>query len=517
MTNSALASSNHEASIFEAPELNKYRKISAQLAVATLIGTIILSTLAFGGAHRTTTLWATFSLSIAYVLALYGARRSSLSLSKSWIVTLARAALIWLLAWSILQPWLAGPVAVDHPIITGSIWFRDIESYLMAIRCIVLALLTAETVKLLSNRWLKIEQICFGLMLLGTSVAVIALVHWLYDNGKLFFIFSPDFVATQQRARWPFVNPNHLATFLLIPFGLGIASVISNWHEMVRLYQKKRRDRLEMFAGNRRAQRLAFRWGASLLASVLMAVALIASYSRANWMAAALLLIVLLYSPYARTNSTEAPQLKIVSKRSRSRRRPSFFQVYASKFRFAGKIAFGLFLAALVLFLLNDQGVELFQRRLEFGLLAAKDDIRWQLFRDSWKLFEAHPMLGIGLAAWHSSFSEVMNPLLSGLDAGYLHSDPLQLLLEIGVLGFFPFALFLLTPIFASLRTVWSARSGELILTRTLLIGILATLFASLGDFPFRMLAIQIQTVVCITLALLSAAQVVQTVDNRIG
>ena len=185
--------------------------------------------------------------------------------------------------------------------------------------------------------------------------------------------------------------------------------------------------------------------------------------------------------------------------------------------RLFGRVGFLALFGLLVLFLLNDQGVELFQSRLEYSLLAAKDDIRWQLYRDSWGLFSQHLFLGIGLGAWHTSFSAVMNPLLSGLDAGFLHSDPLQLLIELGLIGFVPFALALLATLYYVLKEIWRSQRREAVMARALLIGVVATVFASSADFPFRMLSIQIQTIVCLSLLLLSVSQLRQNERTRPG
>ena len=510
MSTSAVANPDTQPeAISGASKVSAGEKLARSSLVIVAI-TFILTTLAFGGAHRSTTLWATIALAGAFVLATIAAAKLALSPTYSFGVTCWRAALWWLLIWSLLQPWIAGPIIQQHPILGQAIWFRDIERYQMALRCIVLAILTTECVVLLSSWKLRLDLVCAGLIALGTCVAVISLVHWLYDNGKLFFVFSPDYVASQQRARWPFVNSNHLATFLLIPFALSASTIMRYWNELVGFYQTVAHQRIELLFASRRAQKLMFRWGASSLATILIGTAILASFSRANWIAAVLIVFGLIISPRYTNTSDKKPKLAIVSKRSR-RRSASMRANWLGPFgKIVARVGVYLTFAAIILFLLNEQGVELFQSRIEYSLLAAKDDIRWQLYRDSWQLFAQHIFLGLGLGSWHTSFSEVMNPMLSGLDAEFLHSDPLQLVFEIGLIGFVPFALALLGCVYFVAQKVWRVRTSSAATTRAVLIGVIATMFVSSADFPFRMLSIQFQTIVCVGLLLLSAPQVRQ-------
>ena len=141
---------------------------------------------------------------------------------------------------------------------------------------------------------------------------------------------------------------------------------------------------------------------------------------------------------------------------------------------------------------LQGKGSELVERRIEYGLLYSKDDIRWEMYNDSLGLIRRNPLFGGGLGSWSSLYPQVMNPELAGIVPVYLHSDPLQFIAEAGISGLiifgFPFVLLFAKAISKIANTKTSAQ--DRLRLGTMLSGILALFLASLFDFPFHIPAI---------------------------
>jgi O-antigen ligase len=124
----------------------------------------------------------------------------------------------------------------------------------------------------------------------------------------------------------------------------------------------------------------------------------------------------------------------------------------------------------------------------------SKDDIRWQMYQDSMPLFTDHPLFGVGYRSWAENYPKVMDEKLAGTNPVYLHSDPLQILIETGLIGITPLVLL---SFYLLLRAHRCAR--KLLQTTNYLAGarilglssgLLAALIGSCFDFPFRMGAI---------------------------
>ena len=52
---------------------------------------------------------------------------------------------------------------------------------------------------------------------------------------------------------------------------------------------------------------------------------------------------------------------------------------------------------------------------------------------DTLPMIADFPLFGVGLGGWSAVYPRYMDPLLAGISAGYLHSDPLQILAEVGI------------------------------------------------------------------------------------
>ena len=155
---------------------------------------------------------------------------------------------------------------------------------------------------------------------------------------------------------------------------------------------------------------------------------------------------------------------------------------------------FGVLLAALILSI--GVGSDVLLQNEIYGIFSTKAEIRWQLYRDSWPLLKEHWLLGIGLGFWSVHFSTYMSPVLSDIHPVFLHSDPYQFLIELGVLGALPLFLFGVSIVFLGGKTLFSERRSGLswngVHLLTLLLGLSAVTASSFFDFPFRIPAIQL-------------------------
>ena len=116
-----------------------------------------------------------------------------------------------------------------------------------------------------------------------------------------------------------------------------------------------------------------------------------------------------------------------------------------------------------------------------------------------------HPLLGVGLGNWGNAYPQYMSRQLSGLNPEYAHSDPLQLLSEVGIVGVLPIVLLFVFTIGRGFR-VWrkslklEGSLKERIHLFSLLIGAITVAIASFFDFPFRAESILAQTAVLLAL-----------------
>lgn len=365
-----------------------------------------------------------------------------------------------------------------------------------------------------------------AIILVGLGVSLIALSHWFYDNGKLFWTFAPETVFTTERARWPFVNSNHLAHFLLPVFSICLAAIVHHI-DSVRLVSNSiahdRRGSLADILTSRRVQRNSVLCISILCVLGSSGLAILASLSRGSWMglACAIALMSVLFmriAPLEISGGQRAVPENLVSLEDERKRRKKIRRnegmssrnrtfdarniaslLGALGIRFIRPL---LILGAVVLVVgfFSGRGGDLVSERLEYGLLYAKDDMRWQLYKDSLPILFSYPLFGIGFGSWETVYSRVMDNSLAGMDPVYLHSDPFQLLLETGIVGTLPWIFLAGFVLYGSFATV-----GKIPRPRALvLIGATSGLFglalASFLDFPFHIPALQMLSAMLLAL-----------------
>ncbi|MBX7138993.1 MAG: O-antigen ligase family protein [Oligoflexia bacterium] len=341
------------------------------------------------------------------------------------------------------------------------------------------------------------------LALLTFAVSITALMHWFYDNGKLFWVFAPDYMFLSNRARWPFVNSNHLAHFLLPGIFILTGWLTINAQEIGRqIKDAASRDRRK-FSNLIISSELQSRVIASAFLFAALGAALLclfSSLSRGGWFGAAGGGIALLWLSAARRGEQDAgePQQTLHLKRSKHHRQSGSRSSHGadallgvlSRSRMVVKPLIVLMLCTFIYLFFNERGSDLFAERLDYGLLHSKDDMRWVMFADSLRMFWDHPVLGVGLGGWATSYPLYMERLLSGINPVYLHSDPLQLLCETGILG----GLLMLGLVASVLAGVWRAlprvQDNLRIKLVSLASGLIALSIASFFDFSFHIPAI---------------------------
>jgi len=356
-------------------------------------------------------------------------------------------------------------------------------------------------------------------------VSLTALSHWFYDNGLLFWTFEPENVFQSERARWPFVNSDHLAHFSL----LVLFPLLGFLEESALQFRESKggpKPKRMLDALTRRR----FQWQLVRFLSVCMlllcvVLAILGTQSRGSWFALGVTLVLyILGSGRAKTAcsaSGRAPA-DLMEKsgahathdkrgRHRSRRR-SAEETISAQIDLAAIILRRLyrpllFIGALLVitFFLNERGRELVAGRIEYGLLYSMDDIRWAMYENSWPMFLSAPFWGVGLGYWDKLYSQFTTLALADLNPVYLHSDPLQLLIEVGLIGILPLLFLGIYLIRTTSRLILCKADASLHALKLRVLGGVCALFsftlAGLFDFPFRIPALL--SLYLITLAML--------------
>jgi hypothetical protein len=345
-----------------------------------------------------------------------------------------------------------------------------------------------------------------GLALIAAVTMTIALTHWFYDNGRLFWILEPDNVFVSERMRWPFVNPNHLGAFLLLlafPLGGWTLALLSrvrhafqdHRHRGVRFSQALSQDpELQLLT----AKSLLLAFG--VLVTVL---GIAGTLSRGCWFGASFSLVF--FSLGARKLFKAESRVVTRSVRKKNGRSVQVLEVHSggSSVRVSGShpkklrlrtrmLWTSILTAPFLLFfaLLNERGSELVTERIGYASRQSSSDVRWQMYQDSLELFAEAPLLGIGLGQWRSEYPRVMTRGLFDADGVYLHSDPYQWLLELGILGVLPGIVLFVLLVRAVISTLPRASTEVSLVLLGLGCGLLGALSASMIDFPFRLGAI---------------------------
>lgn len=470
-----------------------------QLAIFSVL---IFCPFAFGAVHESVYLPLCALIFFGLCAVFITGRGAVLSLQDYPASTLSLGALGAFLCYCTLQSLFLSLLSAEHPIQGLSSQLLDASGTTRGLLvlaasvalCFLVTTLFQAQGSLVSFFLKVIKWTSFGVALVGLS-------HWYYDNGKLFWYFEPQNVFVSERARWPFVNANHLGTFLLPAFFLFLSALYSQLQEISNSAAKKGRIKigpaLSQIASSSKGQTRLVRVFVNGAALLTITITIIATLSRGTWAGLAVGIAFWYWGALHTSKSNDEVPLRESPSRSGRRKRKSRgddFQSALSALRRINRPLVAAFLALLLVFFLNERGRELLVNRLDFGLMHSKDDIRWQMYQDSLPLFTEHPLFGVGYRAWAENYTKVMDEKLAGTNPVYLHSDPLQILIETGLVGITPL---ILLSFYLLLRAARCAR--KLLQTNNYLAGarvlglssgLLAALIGSCFDFPFRMGAI---------------------------
>lgn len=393
--------------------------------------------------------------------------------------------------------------SIPHPVFGSVSALEDESAFWSAF--LRIALFTA--VFMLTRVWLASSRRAWGrlhrtIVWTGVLLAIIGIVHWFSDNGLLFWTFAPDYVTVSPRARWPFVNPNHLGDILLLSVFPALALMINALDTfratLIRELSRKG-SRIGDVLGHRRVQEELVQTALAGLSVVIILVAVMATLSRGAWtglFAGSLLVYMTLVAP---VQADEKIDEQTPNKRRRHRTPVEKLTKRAASLR---RYIVPLILCGALLFLLKGRGMELVQGRIEYGLLYSKTDMRWQLYSDTMQMIKDHLIIGVGAGNWEANYFKYMSPLLAGIGPQYLHSDPLQVIAEFGIFG----ALAVIAVcLYLCVKCTAAAVHGLDRPGRLRLFGVWAGLFAfaaaSFVEFPMRIPAISM--LVAVELALL--------------
>lgn len=465
---------------------------------------LIWLTIAFGGVHSKIILSAQFVLFCAAIPYFLYLIRNPTAFSRSRTVSrVVIASLLWL---TLVTPLFAGALAPQENGLMTDIVSRLTSpatvSYLQYGVFLLLSFVIFR-ISLLhySDRGVGI---CIGI---AAFTATIALSHWLNDNGKLFWYFAPTNEFISPRARWPFVNPDHLAHFLIPAFFLLLGETRIRGDSLLSFaqqYDPSGSRGIAALLGSRRFQNRLGKLGLILVALLVVSIAIAGTLCRSAWLAISiglvgfLLLDALLISGKEQDDRDDSSRQQANSRRTiqthnsnpaRTREHEAFW----ARARYWSRPLILLFSVGIFLFFLNERGQELLAERIEYGLLNSKDDIRWHMYRDTLPVLTQNILVGVGIGNWEPFFKHVMEPQLAGINPVYLHSDPLQYLTETGLIGALPIFILALAGSIMVLRKISGLSRQRQIQLTVLFVAAWSSLIASCFDFPFRIPAIALQ------------------------
>jgi O-antigen ligase len=266
--------------------------------------------------------------------------------------------------------------------------------------------------------------------LYGAALAGFSLIHAISSNGKLYWIRQP------RMGGWiygPYVNHNHYAGLMemLVPIPLVLS--------LTRLASSKTRT-------------------AAAAAAAVMAGTIFLSGSRGGMLAIAAELVIL---------------AALLVKQKRGVRTA---------------IGVGVFLAIVVGLLIWVGGGELSRRIATVGPAHSElsRDIRFYINRDGFRMFLKRPILGWGLGTFPVVYPQ-FRTFYTNFFVNEAHNDYLQLLVEMGLLGFATMLWFLLTLYTRAVRKIgnWTGEISGAV-TLACLLGLSGILVHSAVDFNLQ-------------------------------
>lgn len=302
------------------------------------------------------------------------------------------------------------------------------------------------------------------LVLVGVLFAAVAVFHLTFGLDAYWGMFSRP--GNPQRARWPFVNPNHLAVALEIAFTLALS----------RFFYRR-----QVKGSRRRTSRRGS--GSSSLNSQVSNLLIILFLGLAVTLTASKAAIGLCFCSLVGLwvfHHRSSPRDKGLTSNLQAHRLLRGF-IFVS-----GTIALLLFF----LFLLGDSGRNTLTSRIEYGI-AYGDHVRAELLSSTLAMILDTPLTGVGLSCWHLVINSYIDASMAGWTLDYAHNDIAQLIAETGILGFSPVVFIGIHFVLATRKAMQEANHPA---PRLLIFGsalaLVLPVIHSLVDFPFHIPAI---------------------------
>lgn len=482
-----------------------------RIAFWALLFVVCIAPLPFGSAHDQTFLFFSLVIFSSLAMLLFGRvthRAAGVPLSFNFRLSIYALILFCLVA--VLELAAQKMLGIgNHPVVGDNLpeisnnSIESLRSILSFIAMFSLSALVIGHSRQTKSHVRSLLLMCFGI------IVCIGLVHWFYDNGRLFWIFEPEHPSVSTRARWPFVNANSLAQLIVLLFAPLLVRVEGFATDLSTFFSSTRLRSIDILASAER-QRMILNMTFAIFLTGAAFLVLIGTQSRASWSGFAISLILymsirmyILKFAHRTQISDEMPSPQ--KRHRRSDRHSRSFSAKVAKVLLNHtswpKLVKSIYLpivlagcAAAILLLLNDVGNRIFLERLEFGLAHTMEDLRWIMYHDSLAMLKNNLWFGIGLGNWSYIYPQYVSAGIGDLNPVYLHSDPLQLIIEVGIIGCLPLVALAVFVLSRTYRAIVHCRSDSDIRlklrTAGWVSGALGFLIASGFDFPFRIPAL---------------------------
>lgn len=492
-----------------------------------LISILLISPIFFGAVHPTIYLVleiACFSFFAAACVYQLSSKQALFSLDSE-LIKLSLIAILGFVAYFSLQSisFLFSPRSLlpSHPVVGNLAQAVNLNLIISTLRgALALLAFILCTFTYLNNVTGSAKFLSKLLILSGFSVSLIALSHWFYDTGKLFWYFEPNYIFNSDRARWPFVSSNSLAQFLLPILFLNIGELL----QKISTRKTQPLPTINEFSAQvtkTSFQKEALNYLALGLSLITILLALSATLSRAAWLGTSLGIFLLisiralqknapdqqknqtprkifksrkeLLAAIAKNQSAQAsnqalPKISILKSRVKDSNKNRSINTAMTSTKWLKNMLTPLLILStglLFILLLGGKGGEMVANRVEYGLAYSKDDIRFTMYKDTIKMISDHPIFGVGLGNWAQLYPQYSSDELAGLNPVYLHSDLLQIVPEGGIIAGLGLLAFIYLFFFYTLKSI-KDKNEDYYRILGLSCGFAGFLVCCALDFPMR-------------------------------
>lgn len=446
------------------------------LTLATIL------TIYFGGVHYTPLfIFFLFSFYFLFYL-LYFEFESVKSLLSYKQTKLVLFLMLYLILYISCQKYILDSLVHEHPVVNlGNKNFFN-YGYILHLLMPIFFLVNFIILRVLAINSYFRKKLKFFLYSIGFLIAVISLSHWFYDNGKLFWFIEPYIIFTSSRARWPFVNANDAGIMMATSFFIYLGLFNKSQKKLNRSIQKSGKAKsLETIFKSKNFEKILSIFYVLLFIFTIL-LSLLATQSRGAW-GATLFCFFIFYLYNLSQNSKKNVNKKRPFSVTRLLKNP-----FSSTVLINAIYIVGIFFSFVVF--MGSRGEELLNSRINYAINNSMTDIRWDFYERSVVFLKDNFWFGIGFRNWNELFKTIKPDYLTLSNPVYLHSDPYQLLIEIGFFGFLPILCVSLYLIYRFIKLCILKTKSNSRTAFSYLLALLTIILASLVEFPFRIPAI---------------------------